>query len=306
MIHCSDFLINFMKEYDYPEIAVKTFTEVLTRLDNEKDFADKIDALTEEYLFPSAGDIKKALEGVKQLSEEYSVNEYTLNFVFLLLCLPVTHDRYTQRGISEDIFRDTFLDLKCKLLECIKCKEVPGSFVPSWYDGFFKLTRFAYGRFQFEEGEYNFNFDYVTKCGRRLSAGQKTIGFHIPSTGVSLTDEVRLDSYKKAYRAYKHLFPDGIMYFQCGSWLLNPNHRLFLPENSNILKFMGDFEIICRSERESFGDAWRIFGKYASLPPEQLPRDTSLRKAYAEWFESGHKGGSGCGIIVFDGEKILR
>ncbi len=211
-----------------------------------------------------------------------------------------------ERGLSEQLYWDTMADMKYKLIECIKCEEVPGTFVAGWYNGFFKLERFCYGRFQFEETDYDFNFDFVTKAGYKLTSGQKLIGFHIPSSGVPLTDEVRLDAYKKAYEAYKHLFPDGIMYFWCGSWLLYPRHKEFLPEKSNILKFMSDFEIVSWSESEDFHDAWRIFDKYSDLPADQLPTDTSLRKAYAEWLKAGNKGGSACGVIVFDGEKILR
>ena len=96
---------------------------------------------------------------------------------------------------------------------------------------------------------------------------------------------------------------DGI---GCGSWLLYPRHREFLPEKSNILKFLNDFEIVSWEEKENFGDAWRVFGRYADLPFEQLPRDTSLRKAFAEWLCSGRKTGSGFGFIIFDGEKIVR
>lgn len=306
MIHCNDFLTDFIKRYNYPSEAENTFLRVLKRLDDEKEFADTFDKIVEEYLFPTASDIKAALEKVKETAEKYGENEYTMNFVFILSCLPTTFDRYKEKGISEDIFYDTFLDLKCKLIECIKCKEVPGTFVPGWYDGFLQLTRFAYGRFQFEETIYDFDFDFVTKSGHRLTYGDKMIGFHIPSSGVSLTDEVRLDSYKKAYEAYKHFFPDGVVYFKCGSWLLFPRHREFLPEKSNILKFMGDFELMCWSQKLGFHDDWRIFDKYAALPPEKLPTDTSLRKAYADWLKNGNMCGSACGVIAFDGEKILK
>ena len=73
-----------------------------------------------------------------------------------------------------------------------------------------------------------------------------------------------------------------------------------------ILRFLDDFEIVSWVEKDSFDDAWRVFGRYAALPPEQLPRDTSLRRAFADRLASGGKTGCGCGIIVFDGEKIVR
>ena len=306
MLHYSKFIADFMKRYEYPAEAIETFTRVLKRLDEEKEFGDKMDALVEGYLYPQADNMQQYLNGVIELSKEYDENECTLDFIFLLLCTPVVYERYKEKKLSEELYWDTMADMKYKLIECIKCEEVPGTFVAGWYDGFFKLERFAYGRYQFEETDYDFNFDFVTKCGRRLTKGQQLIGFHIPSSGVPLTDEVRLDAFKKAYQQYKHLFPDGIMYFWCGSWLLYPKHKEFLPEKSNILKFMSDFEIVSWSVSEDFHDAWRIFDKYSDLPADQLPTDTSLRRAYAEWLRNGGKGGSGCGVIVFDGEKILR
>lgn len=306
MLHYNEFIINFMDRYQYPAEAIETFSRVLKRLDDEKDFGDKMDKLVESYMYPWADKMHDSLAGVIELSKEYNENECTLDFIFLLLCTPIVYDRYKEKNIPEQTYWDTMADLKCKLIECIKCEEVPGTFVAGWYDGFFKLERFAYGRYQFEETDYDFDFDFVTKCGRRLTNGQKLIGFHIPSSGIPLTDEVRLDAFKKAYQQYKHLFPDGIMYFWCGSWLLYPLHKEFLPEKSNILKFMGDFELVCWSKAENFHDAWRIFDKDSDLPVDQLPTDTSLRKAYAQWLQAGNQGGSGCGVIVFDGEKILR
>ena len=65
----------------------------------------------------------------------------------------------------------------------------------------------------------------------------KTLGFHIPSSGIPLTDEVRLDSYKKAYEFFKdYRREDGLMIFECGSWLLWDGYKEFLPAKSNILK----------------------------------------------------------------------
>ena len=69
---------------------------------------------------------------------------------------------------------------------------------------------------------------------------------------------------------------------------------------------MNDFELISSKDREIFGDGWRIFGRYYGLPPEQLPTDTSPRKAVAGRLPSGGKMGTGFGIILFDGDKIIN
>lgn len=306
MLHLNDFIISFMERYSYPEIAVKEFTRLEKRLDDEKEFGDRFDALLNDYMYPETDGLRAALDGVMALGEEYGENEFTIEFVFILNCMPILKERYDKAGIPEKIFWDSADDLRCKLLECIKCKEVPGTFVAGWNDGFIKMTRFAYGRFQYELSEFNFDFDFITSCGKRVSRGDTLVNFHIPSSGIPLTDEVRLASYKEAYEHYKHLFPDGKVVFCCGSWLLYPRHKEFLPENSNILKFMSDFEMVSWADKEGFSNDWRVFDKYAGLPYDQLPRDTSLRRAYADWLVKTGKAGDGYGVIVFDGEKIIR
>ena len=115
-----------------------------------------------------------------------------------------------------------------------------------------------------------------------------------------------MDSYRRAYPHFKDMFPDGIVVFGCGSWLLYPRHREFLPDWMNIRKFMDDFEIVSWEEKPNFGNDWRVFGHYTELPLEQWPKDTALRKAYAEWLLAGNKAGDGFGIFLFDGEKIIR
>ena len=306
MLHYNDFIISFMERYRYPDVAVKEFTRIKKLLDENRDFGDRFDAILNGYLFPKADGLGEALEAVKSLGAAYGINEYTIQFLLILNCMPTLKQRYDAAGIDEQIFWDSADDLRCKLLECIRCKEVPGTFVAGWNDGFLKMKRFAYGRFQYEVRIHDFDFDFVTSCGKTIRKGDTLINFHIPSSGVPLTDEVRLDSYKRAYPHYKHLFPDGQVIFCCGSWLLYPRHREFLPANSNILKFMDDFELVSWAEKDGFSNDWRVFGKYADLPYDRLPRDTSLRRAYADWLVKTGKGGDGFGVIVFDGNKIIR
>lgn len=305
-MHVTEFLTDFMNRYNYPEDAQRTFLRVSERLDNESDFGAALDGIVNGYMYPAAGDLDAALHGVSALAEKYGENEYTMHFVFLLNCMPILKERYLERGYSEELFYASAADLGYKLQECIDCEGVPGTFVAGWNGGFLELDRFALGRFQFEERTYDRDYDFVTSCGMVIKKGDTVINFHIPSSGVSLTDEVRLDAYKRAHEFYKDLFPDGKTVFCCGSWLLYPRHREFLPEKSNILRFMDDFEIVSWSEKEEFGDGWRVFGRDSDLPVDRLPRDTSLRRAFADWISAGNKTGSGYGVFVFDGEKILK
>ena len=92
----------------------------------------------------------------------------------------------------------------------------------------------------------------------------------------------------------------------CGSWLLYPPYRGILSPTSNVVSFAGDWDILSSQESEEFHDAWRVFGAASKLPPEQWPEDTSMRRAYKKWILEGHKAGSGFGVLLFDGEKILN
>ena len=241
------------------------------------------------------------LERLKALSEQLGENEYTMNMCLLLGACPALRERYAEKGIDEAIFWKSIEDMRWKLRECMDCEEVWGTFVPHWYRGFFEMTRFGLGRFQFEKTD--FDADYYEKCGNTLKRGDTVINFHIPSAG-PLTDEKRLDSYKQAYKFFGG--KDGEpMAFVCGSWLLYEGHREFLPENSNILRFMDDFDIIRSADKEKFGDGWRVFGKYSNGPVDDLPEDTSIRRAFKQRLQKGKPTGYGYGVFFFDGEKIL-
>ncbi len=305
MKHNTEFIQDLMNKLNFPEDAKNVFTKILDKLDNDSDFAKPFDTAYYSYMFPTAAVLKPALASISRMAEKFGENEYTMHMVFILSCMEELYNRFTIFGFSDKIYWESADDLRCKLIECMDCEEVPGTFVAGWNDGLLRMERFALGRFQFEKDPFTHKGGYVTKCGYKIEENSTVINFHIPSSGVPLTDEVRMDAYKQAYEFYKDGF-DGPVIFCCGSWLLYPEHRKFLPENSNILRFMDDFEIISSSEQDEFHNGWRVFGKDSDLPLEQLPEKTSLQRAYKKWLLDGNKAGDGYGIIVFDGEKILR
>jgi hypothetical protein len=115
-----------------------------------------------------------------------------------------------------------------------------------------------------------------------------------------------MDTYKKAYEFFKDRFNGKPMVICCNSWLLYPDNLNILPENSNAADFILDFEPLDIRRTYDFGDCWRIFGQNKScLKPAELQRDTSMQRAFAEWFDQGKKAGSAYSMIIFDGEKIV-
>ena len=294
------------KRLGFPQEAIEVFERVATKIDTNEKLNGKFEAIFNEFLFPEAHDFGACLDKLTKISMGYGIKEYTLDFVFLLRATEVMHNIYKERGLSDELFWNTVMDLKYKYVECVNCKGVHGTFVGSWNTEFFNLHRFALGRYQFDMTTYG-GEDFTASCGITIKKGDKTLGFHIPSSGIPLTDEVRLDSFKKAYDFFPEFRrEDGLMIFECGSWLIYEGYKEFLPETSNILKFIGDFEIVSSESNDKFNDAWRIFDASGFKSPKKWDERTSLQRAFKKHVLSGGKTGHGHGIIVFDGEKIVR
>jgi hypothetical protein len=293
------------KNAGFPCEACEEINEAAKKLDENLIVNQKFEALVKKYMTDYPCDIgSKILPDLEALDEESGVHKYTLDLIFLMACSEILHERYKAKGVSDDIFWGFTIDFRCKLMECIECKGVAGTFVADWNDLFFSMERFALGRFQYEEYEIEAP---VTLAGKEIEQGTLCVNMHIPSMGIPLTDDVRYDSYKKAYDFFTdRRLDNGCLLIRCGSWLLNPRHKEFLYPTSNILKFASDFKIYKEVVKDYFNDDWRIWGHYAQLPVEDRPADTKLRKAYKDWMLAGNKTGYGCGAFMFDGEKIIK
>ncbi len=305
MVILNEHFKHIEEKLELPKEAIEALEKCALKIEKSKSFSKRYEEVFNTHMFPEANDFGKCCDKLKLLSIAYGVKEYTLDMMFLIHATETLHNLYKIKGISEDIFYTSIMDIKYKYRECVNCKGVHGVFVAWWATEFYNLRRFGLGRFQYDMGTFDME-DYTTSSGVKIKKGEKTLGFHIPSSGVSLTDEVRLDSYKKAYEFFTDFRrDDGLMIFECGSWLLYPEYEKFLPANSNTLKFIKDFELISYDQSEKFGDAWRVFDKWGYKSPKHWPEDTSMRRAFKKWVLDGNKTGHGHGVIVFDGDKIV-
>ncbi len=231
------------------------------------------------------------------------VHEYTVALLFLLAACEQLETRYFESGYSRELFLDTMADIRYKLYECKTVKGIWGNFVYWWYQRFYNMTRFSLGRFQYEKIE--FPRELYGASGNYVKRGDAVLNFHIPSSGIHLTDEVRFDSYK---RAKEFFFPntDAPVAFVCDSWLLWYEYENYIPEGLNLKKFRHDFAVISSSPVEGFGNAWRVFGADAGKPIEELPRKTGQQRFFADYMASGKGHGSSFGVFFFDGDKIIK
>ncbi len=298
-----NFIVRLLDKNEYPEDAKKQMIEAIEKI-IANDKANKIlESIRYDYIKKEKnfGDFSNKTEA---LAKETGLHEYVLHLVILLSCAENLFKRYKKENIDEEIFFETMIDLKVKALECFDNYGFYGTFVEGWFRGFYNMARFKLGRFEYDVTKFNYN--KYTIAGETIRKDQFCLGMHIPSHLESLTEEVRLDSYKKAFSFFKNRFETKYMYVLCGSWLLFPDNEKILPEGSKTVDFLHDYEILSYETRYEFGDQWRVFGIDHKLSdPEDLPRNTTMQKAFAEWLESGGKTGSGHGVLVFDGEKVL-
>jgi hypothetical protein len=157
------------------------------------------------------------------------------------------------------------------------------------------LTRFALGRLQFETTEISEDF---VVAGKKIPAGSVAINVHIPRSGKPLDHDDVLASYALASKMFSSLFPEGEVLFTCKSWLLDPWNYSVLSPNSNLYAFMKDFKIVKSGFYEGYGEMWRLFDCDCTSGAH-LPRNSSLRRAYADRIEKGEAVGWGLGLFLF-------
>ncbi len=291
-----------MEKHNYPEDAREKIIEVEEKIiANEK--ANKLYESIYRQYWVRKKNFDFYEDKVKELSELIGEHVFTVKFVIVLNATRSLLAEYKKQGISEDIYWDSVLDLKSKLLECKEYHNFWGTTVADWFMGFFTMSRFALGRFQYEFSK--FHKDYYAEHGVVIKDEDFLLTMHIPSHQASLTYDVRMDSYKKAFEFFKDKFDGKHILVSCDSWLMYPDNLNILPEGSRTSDFILDFQPIDITQTYDFGDGWRVFGNQARKPAAELPRNTTMQRAFADWFMQGKKCGRGYSLLIFDGENIL-
>lgn len=297
------FLQLFLDRTHFPGEAREALAralEVLARADQEKALDGAVDLFYSQDL-----DLKPTAPLVEDMAAEAGLSPYTVWLLFLIAAARPAQGAFRDRGIPEEVFWDTFQDMKYKALECQSVHGVWGCFVAFWYADFYTCDLVKLGRLEYENTTYHRDQPYE-KNGIILKKGDPVKSIHIPSSGEPFDRAARLESYQKAYQFFREELNGGPLVCVCDSWLLYPPYGEILPPGSHIADFRGDFDIIASREEDSFDDAWRVFGPDHGKPPAELPDRTSLQRAFKGWLQAGKKTGEGLGVLVFDGQRIVN
>ena len=274
----------------------------MERLEASPTLHRRLEQIVQEFFGDRASTIASLVPELDALADAAETNIFSIHMLFLIYGAEHLKALYRQKNIPEDIYWDTCQDLRYKLLECRQVKGIWGTVTIRWFEGFYRMERFALGRMQY--GIAAFPVDEFTKAGVTVYKGDVCHDMHIPSSG-PLTWEKRLDSYKKAYAFFQDELHGQPLVITCHSWLLYPDNAQIFPQGSNLLNFMEDFTILERCDFEGFPEACRVFGRDWNGPLNELPDETSLQRNIIRWLKQGRPMGSGFGVLLFDGEKIL-
>lgn len=265
--------------------------------------AEKLRSLYLLYESADAYDYKSAFDKMKELSEITALDAKVCNALLLISMLPAMGRRYKAEGIAEEMFYATAQDVSYKLDECHAVYGVWGVTDPcayGWYPSVFSLKVLAIGRLQYEYRRLG----YSCECdGVALTENTMVLNIHIPRTKTPLDRTGVLSSYERAAKYFAPRFPGGDVVFHCKSWLLFPRQLEFLSPTSNLRAFYGDFRIVERGEYPDYSQLWRLFDCEYTGDPAALPRDSSLRRAYADLVERGEKTGWGRGVFIYKPEQ---
>lgn len=184
----------------------------------------------------------------------------------MLRAAEISHRKYRERGISEQVFTDT--------MGC--------------FSRFVREYKVCFGHYGFDRGFWT---------GRQLSLSLFRLGtlefetngaVHIPSDA-DLSESALDESFALA----RTFLPT--MRFCCDSWLLSPVLGELLPPDSRINRFRERFEIQSVDAKNDGYKFW-VF-QNATLSPEDFPENTSLQRAIKRHVLAGGDVGTAFGFL---------
>lgn len=287
------FISELSRYLDFPAEAEAALLKAFDAVTADKNASEVFETELKRYTSDETHNLYSGFKAIHAAAEDLPVETGSAELVFYILAAEHLKELYEKAGYSEEMYHDAMIDLRCKLFECKSVKGFWGSFVDYWYNGFYSLDRVALGRLQFERCTMPPCISHDgTIC---FKGNEKAINIHIPSRGPLDAKEV-LDSFDLAAKFYADEFPGDEVLFHCHSWLLFPGHEVMLPKSSRIRQFSEMFTHVYTDIDKTKHDMWRIFGSADISKPEELPRDSGLRRAYADWLAEGKPVGSAMGI----------
>lgn len=222
---------------------------------------------------------QNAAKTYRQLAEKALPLNFGLDLLLWMLQAALySHDAYTERGISDDVYFDT---MKCFTRFVNEHKMSYGFY--GFDRAFWVYRQLSLTLFRVGELEYEF-----TDCPQGIS-------LHIPSDA-----DISVSQCRRSLMVFENFcettFPEKMCHsIQLNSWLLSPALKNLLPPSSRIIQFQNCFD--CTAwDKEDIGFLQWIYGR-GDIDLHDLPEKTRLQKNVKRHLLEGKKIGSACGIL---------
>lgn len=196
--------------------------------------------------------------------------------------------KYDSLGIPEQVFWDGVKDIGIWAEDYYDKHGTPGFAEWGWVATTLCLKVFRLGRLQFEPMQLE---TPIVCNGHTYPEGTTVLNVHIPAGEPLDVPEVRaaMDYAPEFFRKY---FQKTSGLFMCHSWLLSPQLKELLPEESRILQFQDLFTVHWVDQERQAEE--RVFG-FLAEDPACYPENTSLQKKMRAAILAGKRFGMGCG-----------
>ena len=112
----NEYLSEFMELISLPQESRQVFLEAgKTLLEQQGAEMERLSAL---FMADPAENAGNVFEQLDKAAEACSIHSYTASYVFLCWNTQELRERYRAKGISDEVFRNTMMDLNYKLTEC--------------------------------------------------------------------------------------------------------------------------------------------------------------------------------------------
>ncbi len=217
-----------------------------------------------------------------------ALGRYFYVFVYIAV-LPYTREYHREHGIPADVARRTLADIGRNIAVYRRKFGVGGMHAPWWPILHLRGELYQLGRLQFQRATLgNRTGSAVKAAGLPYGPGDPTLGLHIPDFSGPLAPAACDHALDLARDFFPRHFPDErYAIATCHSWLLDPQLKRYLPQESNIVRFHDRFHQAYRSPQDYDEDTIGfVFGR-ENVPLDELPRDSVLQRAIADHLRSG-------------------
>lgn len=211
-------------------------------------------------------------------------------YVFAYIAtLPYTLDYHRSLGVPPDVSRRTLADIGRNMALHRRRHGVGGMLNPWWPVLHLRGELYQLGRLHFQRATLGGRTgNAVAQAGLPHGPGSPTLSLHIPDYSGPLTPAACDRSLARARGFFARCYPEEpYAIASCHSWLLDPQLRERLPQESNIVRFQSRFHTAYVSpedyDRETIGF---VFGD-PDLPLDALPRSSTVQRAVADHLRDG-------------------